>query len=202
MAFARPGCRCVGEVDMIDVLDFLATRVAAVWSEPQIPAPANLLSWLAEEGNTCLKELHDVREDSKLLIRTIACCLHTNARLEPLRQCLLTRPYLRTSSGHLLSSEVWQRIVQFASGLSDRASSPRMLNVVAPRVLMCADFVDTAIACPCPGCEAMSRRRATTRCQLRLRGEKALDSELFGYFKQAKAIYVGRCADIFALAKN
>ena len=61
--------------------------------------------WLAEGGNTCLKEVLDVRDDSKALIRTIAYCLNSNARLRPLRQCLLTMPYLRTTSGRFLSSD-------------------------------------------------------------------------------------------------
>ena len=104
------------------------------WSGPQIRAPANILLWLAEGGNTCLKEVRDVRDDSKALIRTIAYCLNSNARLRPLRQCLLTMPYLRTTSGRFLSSEVWQRSVQFASGLSDMAGSLHKLNVAVPRV--------------------------------------------------------------------
>ena len=59
-----------------------------------------------------------------------------------------------------------------------------------------------AIPCSCPGREAMSRRRVTAQCQLLLRREVALDKELFGVFKQGKAIYVGRCGDIFSLANR
>ena len=75
-----------------------------------------------------------------------------------------------------------------------------MLNVAVPRVLMCANFVDAAIPCSCPGCEAMSRRRVTAQCQLLLRREMALDKVMLGVFKQTKAVYIGRCGDIFSLA--
>ena len=57
------------------------------------------------------------------------------------------------------------------------AGSLHTLNVAAAHVLMCANFVDAAIPCSCPGCEAMSRRRVTAQCQLLLRREMALDKE-------------------------
>ena len=70
------------------------------WSGPQIRAPANILLWLAEGGNTCLKEVRDVRDDSKALIRTIAYCLNTNARLRPLPYFMLCHTTIKKCKRH------------------------------------------------------------------------------------------------------
>ena len=70
------------------------------WSGPQIRAPANILLWLAEGGSTCLKEVFDVRDDSKALFRTIAYCLNTNARLRPLPYFMLCHTTIKKCKRH------------------------------------------------------------------------------------------------------
>ena len=199
MMVPHDGAGVVGGVDIVVVPDFLTTRVESVWCAPQICTPRNTLPWMAEEGRVQLMEIRNLREESKQLLTVIIHCLNGNARLRPLRQCLLTLPYLRMASGQSFPSEVWQRIAHFASGLSNMARAPRMVNVAVPRMLMCANAVTV---CNCPPCEALSRQRVFAECQALLRREMALDVKLFSAFKQAMAVNKSRCVDVFSLIRR